>query len=155
MKYLLTGLIATSLLMFTPKSNASELSHYEVNHFELMVNNLKMLYLTLYSKNSSKSDADDIQEVFTKFYGTREDKLVVDIYLNAPFEKVTSKTCNDELNKAVNNLIKADKVLPKMIGMASYFDLKPQQIEEIVQETRIQLTLTAKENSELSVLCSL
>lgn len=155
MKYLITSFIATSLLMFTPKGHASALSHYEVNHFELMVNNLKMLYLTLYSKNSSKSNADGIQEVLTKFYGTREDKLVVDIYLSAPFEKVTSNICNDELNKAANNLIKANKVLPKMISMASYFDLKPQQIEEIIQETSIQLSLTAKENSELSVHCSL
>lgn len=142
-------------MLCAPKSIGSELSNYKVNHFELIVNNLKMLYLTLYSQNPTENEADDIQEVFTKFFGTQKDTLVVDIYLSASFKKVNSKTCNDELNKAVNNLIKVDKVLPKMIGMASYFDLKPQQIDEIVKTTTIQLSLTAKENSELSVHCSL
>lgn len=154
MKILIAVALIFAASSIQAKSISDTLERDEVNHFQLLVNNLNMLYLAV--KDFDKKDDEkkgDPTEVYTKFRGDQENRIFISALYEAPFPKVTSDECNALLQKDRNNMLSNEKGLPLMINLVSYYDLSSDDVAEITAEARYQVTIQAKENKELSVSC--
>jgi hypothetical protein len=136
------------------ESIADDLERDEVNHFQLLVNNLNMLYLSVKDfdkKNGEKKD--EPREIYTKFKGDNENRILISALYEAPFPKVTSDECDALLEKDRAQMLSKEKGLPLMLNLVSYYDINSADIAAIAAEARYQVTIHAKENKELSVSC--
>lgn len=154
MKILIAVALIFSASLVQARSISDTLERDEVNHFQLLVNNLNMLYLAV--KDFDKKDDEkkgEPREVYTKFRADKENRIFISALYEAPFPKVTSDECNALLEKDRTKMLSKEKGLPLMINLVSYYDLSGDDVAEITAEARYQVTIQARENKELSVSC--
>lgn len=154
MKILIAIILAFAGSLVQAQSIADTLEGNKVNHFQLLINNLNMLYLSTKALDKEKVEkADEPKEVYTKFRGDDENRIFINGVYSAPFPKVTSDQCKSLLEKERSQMVSTEKGLPLMINLVSFFDLSAEEIKEIATTARYQITIHARENKELSVSC--
>ncbi|MBK1851944.1 hypothetical protein FE845_11375 [Marinobacter sp. 1-4A] len=154
MKTLIAMVLIFSASSIQAKSISDTLEGNEVNHFQLLVNNLNMLYIAVKDFDTkNEENKGEPREIYTKFRADKENRLFISALYEAPFIQVTSDECDALLEEDRTKMLSMEKGLPQMINLVSYYDLSGDEVAEITAEARYQVTIQAKENKELSVTC--
>ncbi len=125
------------------------------NHFQLLLNNLNMLFMAKFEGNESENaNPTEPQQKFLKFYESESGNLVADGFYQAPVSMVTRSKCNEIANKAHTDLKGDGSKLSALLRMVSYYDMSLENSMDIVNDSHVNVTIQAIENKELSVSCT-
>lgn len=130
---------------------AQTLKNSSVNHLQLILNNLNMLFLTQMDKQSDKQNPDEPRQTFQKFFESRTGSLVSNSFYQAPFSIVTKAKC-DEL--AAKEKADINTTLPAVIRLVSLYDMTEANALELVNGMVVNVTIQAVENKDLSINCT-
>jgi hypothetical protein len=155
-------ILIMSLVLTPLKLVASEyanlLQQNSVNHLQLIVNNLNMIVLNnhkeMFGKKEDETDQTDIQEKHVKFSLTKDNKLLINMFYEAPVISLTKARCQEKLDEEYTNLRKPTSPFLKILPAVSFFDLSLEQSQEMLNESLINVYISAKENKEISTSCN-
>jgi len=131
------------------------LKNNSVTHFQLLLNNLNMIYIASFEKKESGDiDKNQPHQIFLKFFESKKGELVADSFYQAPVSMVTRAKCKEIADEAYEDLKGDESKLATLLKLASFYDIDAEDAKEIVANSRINLTIQAIENKELSISCS-
>lgn len=104
------------------------------------------------NQNSTKS----IRNTLVRYSLSKNHRLILNDYYEAPVTKVTNETCNTQLNKLVENITGGNgtgKRLSGLIAMLMPITLTTAQVQQLLDESYFVVHIQAIENPQLSLTC--
>jgi len=133
---------------------ADSLAANPVNHFQLLVNNLNMLFIIKIDDFTKNNQEHGLKTIFVKVSATKDNKLIFNLYYEASVNAVSRAKCKDQLEKDMNEMFGDESKVVKLLQVLSFYEMSQNQAELIIRDAYINLFISAAENKELSVSCS-
>ncbi|HAS6253610.1 TPA: hypothetical protein RQL13_004447 [Vibrio vulnificus] len=146
-------LASVSNVVFAQGLN-EKLAKTEVNHLQLLANNMNMFMLTKMEsmKEKSQSNGDEFVKEFFKAHTDTENNLVFNAYYSAPVASLSKDKCQEKLLSDIEGLSGDSGV--RAFQAVSYFQLSSSEVSAILESAKYSVTIIAKENNELKISCS-
>jgi hypothetical protein len=158
MKLFIFSILA--LILFSTSANAAtqfkELAGKDVSNFELLVNNLNMIYLVQKISNSGqpKANAEGIIETYFRFSMAAKDRMRITVLYLAPVAQLTESKCKEILRENQRKIKVDNKSIVDLITSVSLYPANSNEASLILEQTEIVVLLTAKENAQLGINCA-
>ncbi|MDN4502633.1 hypothetical protein QX776_09475 [Alteromonadaceae bacterium BrNp21-10] len=158
MKYVLFFLISisTTFANAANQSYADVLASNQVNHFQLLVNNLNMLFITKMDdfKKSDPNKEKELKTTFIKVSSTKDNKLIFSMFYEAPVGLISRAKCNDQLESDLRSMLGEDSKVSTILQLLSFYPMSKSEADSMLRDSYLNMTITASENKELNVSCS-
>ncbi len=156
MKYLLIALLALTSVAHANNDAGKSLNREKVTQLQLVASNLTQFFFLAKSiddkhPNTDKTEEDPIDLSFTSVKVSTDDRLLFLFGLTAPFPMVTKDECAKQKMKFLEKF--TPEKLAGLISMTFPLQLQPEQTASIAANASYEITMIAKENSELAVTC--
>lgn len=133
------------------------LDRTDVTHLQLLANDLNMLTLIQKAKESVDQEKtkkmSEITNTLTRYSVSKDHKLVIESFYQAPVTKVTNNECNELVSKLSKDISGNDSTMTKLLLMLSTIKLNPTQTQQIADDSYLIVYMQAEENKQLSINC--